>query len=237
MKMRFGIAVLGLLAIGSLIGCGGSGSPLPDPNYRFINLCPDASLDLLVNDDTEFANVAFMQDPTDFKSVKSEIKDFSIEENGSTVIIDSQTNTLAGNTDTLVLAYGLNNFGTEPEKRLRIGFQQINRIAPNGTKSRVYAMNAFNRDLGNQNYSVVFKNPGTLATITFSAVALGGVTMQEIDAGPTTLVAQRENTETEVASVTKTFEAGKIYLMVLTGTESGTGALAPTINFIEIPAK
>ena len=62
-------------------------------------------------------------------------------------------------------------------------------------------------------------------------------TDQVIDAGTVTLVAQRESTETVVATVTKTFEAGKIYVMALTGTESGTGATAPAINFIEIAPK
>ena len=236
MKLRFGIAVIGLLSIVSQFGCGGgSSSVLPDPNYRFINLCPDANLDLLVNDDIEFTNVGFLDATTTFKSVKSELKDFTIQETGSTVALDSQATTLTGNTDSLVLAYGLKDFGAENEKRLRFSFQQINRVMPNGSKARVYAMNAFNRDTGNQNFSVIFKNPGTLSSINFASVALGGVTMQEIDAGPQTLVAQRENTETEVATVTKTFEAGKIYLMALTGTESGTGTQAPTINFIEIP--
>ncbi|MBS1728510.1 MAG: DUF4397 domain-containing protein [Armatimonadetes bacterium] len=236
MKLRSGIVGFALLVL-AIVGCGGGSSTiLPDPNYRFMNFCPDATLDLLVNDDTVNTNVGFLDDTTTFKSVKSELKDFSIEETGSTVVIDSQATTLTGNTDTLVLAYGLNNYGTENEKRLRFSFQTVNRIAPNPSKARVYAFNALNRDPGNQNFSVVFKNPGTLSNINFAAVALGGVTMQEIDAGPQTLVAQRENTETEVATVTKTFEGGKIYLMALTGTESGTGNLAPTINFIEIPS-
>lgn len=235
MKVRSGIVGFGLLVL-AIVGCGGGSSTvLPDPNYRFLNFCTDAKLDLLVNDEIEFTNVDFLDDTTTFKSVESKLKDFSIEETGSTVIIDSQATTLAGNTNTLVLAYGLNNFGTENEKRLRFGFQQVNRVAPNGTKARVYAFNAFNRDEGNQNFAIIFKNPGTVSSINFSPINLGEFSIQEIDAGPQTLVAQRQNTETEVATVTKTFEAGKIYVMALTGTESGTGNKAPTISFIEIP--
>lgn len=238
MKLRSGLAVFGFLSmVGTMVACGGgSSSVLPDPNNRFINLCPDANLDLLVDDTTEYSNIAFLDSTTLFKSVKSEVKDFGIAENGSTVLIDAISATLPGNTDTLVLAYGLNNFGSENEKRLRLSFQSVNRVAPNGSKSRVYAMNAFNRLAGNQNFAVIFKNPGTISTVNFPGVAFGGVTMQEIDSGPVTLVAQRENTETEVATVTKTFEPGKIYLMALTGNEGGAGAFAPTITFIEIPS-
>lgn len=236
MNLRFVSVVFGMLTLMCLFACGGGGGTiLPDPNYRFINLCPDASLDLMVDDDTTVTNVAFLADTTLFQSVKSEDKDFSILETGSTVVIDSQATTLGGNTDTLVIAFGLNNFQTENEKRLRFIFQQVNRVAPNGTKARVYAMNAFNRDFGNQNFAVTFKNPGTISTVNFNPVNLGELDVKEIDAGPVTLVAQRLNTETVVATVTKTFESGKVYLMALTGTESGTGAQAPTISFIEIP--
>jgi len=235
MKLSSRIIGFGLL-VGTLVACGGGSSAvLPDPNYRFINFCTDAKLDLLVDDTIEVTNIDFLDDTTTFKSVEPELKDFSIQETGSTVIIDSQVATLVGNTNTLVMAYGLNNFGTENEKRLRFSFQQVNRITPNGSKARVYAFNAFNRDVGNQNFAVVFKNPGTLSSINFSAVNLGEFSIQEIDSGPQTLVAQRQNTETEVATVTKTFEAGKVYIMALTGTESGTGAKAPAISFIEIP--
>ena len=237
MKLKLGFAVLGLLAIVGQFGCGGSGSPLPDPNYRFINLCTDVTLDFVIDGTVTVPNVGFMDSTTTFKTVEAKIKDFGIEQNGSTVLLDNQAFTLTGNTDTLMVAFGLLNNGTETEKRAQFAQESVNRIAPNGTKARVYAFNAFDRDPGNQNFSIIFKNPGTLSSINFPSIAFGNMTMLEIDASTQTLVAQRENTETEVATVPKTFEAGKIYVMALTGTESGTGATAPTINFIEIPAK
>lgn len=237
MKFNSGIVTLGLF-LGCILGCGGSsGGTLPDPNFRFVNFCPDANLDLLVDDTAEFTNVAFLDANTVFKTVKSELKDFIIQETGSTIAIDSQSQTMSLNTDHLVIAFGLNNFSTDNEKRLRFLFQPVNRVIPNGSKARVYGMNTFCRDVGSQNFAVIFKNPGTISTINFNAVNFGEVTVQEIDAGPTTLVAQRQNTDTEVATVTKTFEAGKIYLMALTGTQSGTGATAPAINFIEISTR
>lgn len=237
MKLNSGIVAFGLL-VGCILGCGGSSAgTLPDPNYRFINFCTDATLDMLIDDDVVDTNISFLDATTLFKTTDPDLQDFSIQETGSTILIDSQTQSMAANTDNLVIAFGLNNFATENEKRLRFLFQPVNRTIPNGSKSRVYGMNTFCRDIGNQNFAVIFKNPGTISTINFNPVNFGEVTVQEIDAGPVTLVAQRQNTDTEVATVTKTFEAGKIYLMALTGTESGTGANAPTINFIEIPVK
>ena len=237
MNLRFGIIGFGLL-LACILGCGGSsGGSLPDPNYRFINFCTDANLDMLIDDTTVYTNIAFLDATTVFKTTESKLEDFSIEQTGSTIIIDSQTQTMSKNTDNLVIAIGLNNFGTENEKRLRFIFQDINRALPNGSKSRVYATNTFVRSLGNQNFAVIFKNPGTISTINFNPTNFGDVVVQEIDSGPTTLVAQRQNTETVVATVTKTFEAGKIYLMALTGTEGGTGAAAPTISFIELPPR
>ncbi len=236
MKLRSGIIGLGVF-LSVAMGCGGSAGKLPDPNYRFINFCTDANLDMLVNDTVQFTNIAFLDSSTLFKTTESKIQDFGIEETGSTVVIDSQTQTLPTNSDNLFIAFGLKNFGTENEKRLRFLSQPINRAVPNGSKSRVYGMNTYNRSVGNQNFAVIFKNPGTISTINFNPVNFGDVTVQEIDAGPTTLVAQRQNTETEVATVTKNFEAGKIYFMALTGVEGGVGVKAPTINFIEIPVK
>ncbi|MEI7985078.1 MAG: hypothetical protein WCI55_05565 [Armatimonadota bacterium] len=237
MKVYSGIVAFGLLG-GCLLGCGGSSTgQLPDPNYRFVNLCTDANLDMLVDDDIEFTNIAFLDTTTIFKSKESKLREYAIQENGSTVIIDSQSQTMSDNTDNLIIAFGLNNFSTENEKRLRFLFQPVNRTVPNGSKARVYGINTFCRDFGSQNFAVIFKNPGTISTINFNPVNFGEVTVQEIDAGPTTLVAQRQNTDTEVATVTKTFEAGKIYVMALTGTESGTGANAPAINFIEVTTR
>lgn len=237
MKLSSGIVAFGLL-VGCILGCGGSTTgKLPDPNYRFMNLCTDANLDLLIDDDVVDTNVAFLDTNTIFRTTDPKLEDFTIQETGSTVAIDSQSQAMSANTDHLIVAFGLNNFGTENEKRLRFLFQPVNRTAPNGSKARVYGMNTFCRDTGNQNFAVIFKNPGTISAINFNPVNFGEVTVQEIDAGPVTLVAQRQNTDTEVATVTKTFEAGKIYLMALTGTESGTGANAPAINFIEIAAK
>jgi hypothetical protein len=233
----FGIIGLGLI-LSSIMGCGGSSAgSLPDPNYRFINFCTDANLDMLVNDTTEYINIAFLDATTLFKTTKPVLEDFSIEQTGSTVIIDSQSQAMSSNTDNLVIAFGLNNFGADNAKRLQFLFQPVNRAVPNGSKARVYGMNTFCRDTGNQNFAVIFKNPGTISTINFNPVDFGAVTVQEIDAGPTTLVAQRQNTETVIATVNKTFEAGKIYLMALTGTESGTGVNAPAVSFIEIPTR
>lgn len=237
-NLRIGSKLAAASLLVTLFACGGGGgSPLPDANLAFLNLSTDTALDFYMNDTIPFTNVGFKEGGTTFSQVDDELNDFEIYETGSTIPIDSQALTLALNTDHLAIAIGLNNFGAETEKRLRFVVQDLNRTVPTGSKSRVYALNSFVRDTGNQNFSVIFKNPGTLSTVNFAAVGFGDITMQEIDSGPIDLVAQRESTETEVAAITKNFEPGKIYFMALTGSESGTGALAPTISFVEIPAK
>jgi hypothetical protein len=223
---------LGLL----VIGCGGSSgtNALPDPNLRFINVAPDVSLNLDADEDNLFSNLSFLAGTSQFVKIKNELKDFVMTENGSTVAIDSQTTTLAKDTDHLFVAFGKKDFGAETEKRLRFSPFQVNRRTPNGTKARVYGFNGFVRSVGEQNFGVVFKNPGTISTINFAPVAFGEITSQEIDAGPQTLVAQRQFTETEFATVTKNFEPGKIYFMVFSGVEGTTGATTPAISFIEL---
>ena len=225
---------LGALAV-TILACGGGGVTtveLPDPKVRLINLAPAVSLDLVVNDSAIVSNAGSGGSATTFTSVAAEEKDFSINENGSSIVIDSQARTLNKDTDHLVLAFGLKDFGTENVKRLRFDFFGVNRVVPNGNKARVYAFNSFVRATGEDSYAVIFKNPGTNPTISFNAVDFGQIASSEIDAGPTTLTAQRQFTETEVVTTTKNFEAGKIYLMVFGGQEP-----SPAITFFEIQPK
>jgi hypothetical protein len=112
MNLRFGIFGLGLF-LGCVLGCGGGTSSQPDPNYDLVNFCTDANLDLLIDDTTVYTNIGFDDPTTPFKTTKSKLQDFSIEQTGSTVIIDSQTQAMSSNTDNLIIAVGLNNFGTE----------------------------------------------------------------------------------------------------------------------------
>ena len=219
----------------TIFACGGGGgsvAELPNPNFRVINLAPTVAVDFYVNDSAVVSNVAAGATTTTFSSTESEEKDFSINENGSNVVIDSQARTLNKDSDHLALAFGLKDFGTENQKRLRFDFFPVNRIVPNGNKARVYAFNSLVRTTGEDSYAVTFKNPGTNPTISFGAIDFGQITSSEIDAGPTTLTAQRQFTETEVVTTTKDFEAGKIYLMVFGGQEP-----TPTITFFEIQPK
>jgi len=228
------IVGLGALAI-TILACGGGGgtpAELPDPNFRLVNLAPGVSLDFYVNDAVAVSNVGFGATSTSFRSTKSEEQDFSVNENESSIVIDSQAKTLNKNSNHLAIAFGLKDFGTENLKRLRFDFFDVNRLVPNGNKSRVYAFNSFVRSTGEDSYAVTFKNPGLNPVIQFNAIDFGQITSNEIDAGPTTLTAQRQFTESEVVTVTQNFEAGKIYLMVFGGQEP-----SPTITFFEIQPK
>jgi hypothetical protein len=234
LKTHFLIASL-FISSAILSGCGGSSAAtLPDPTISFINFVPDAALDFQVNDDVKFSNVQFADNAGNFQSVAVEEIDYVIFENGSTVPIDISSTNSPKNANELYVALGLKNFGTETEKRARLTNFAINRVRPNATKSRVYAFNAYVRANGNQNFAVEFKNPGQNPSINFAAIPFGGNTAQDLDAAPITLVAQRQFTETDVASITKTLESGKIYLMVLTGIEGAVGVTAPQIKFFEL---
>lgn len=228
------VFALGALAV-TILACGGGGgnpAELPDPNIRVINLAPGVSVDFFVNDNVFASNVGSGAPTTTFISTKNEQQDFSINENGSSIVVDSQSRTLNKDTNNLAIAYGLKDFGTENLKRLRFDFFEVFRQVPNGNKARVYAFNSLVRATGEDSYAVIFKNPGTNPLVQFNPVDFGQITSSEIDAGPTTLTAQRQFTETEVVTVTKDFEAGKIYLMVFGGQDP-----TPTISFFEIQPK
>lgn len=231
MKKFFSVGSFALIAT-LMAGCGGSGSSSitrRDPAIQFFNLAPTVALDMLVDDTATFSNIASGAASSGFSSVESRIFDYSIRENGSTVELDNQANTLGYDTDFVAIAYGKKDFGTENAKRIQLSLNVINRTIPNGNKSRVYALNTMIRAAGEDAYAVVFKNPGTNPTVSFDAVNYGGITSKEIDSGSVTLTAQRQSTETEVVTVTKDFEPGKIYLMVFGGEEP-----TPTITFFEI---
>ncbi len=227
------ILALGALAI-AILACGGGGGgvEVPDPTIRVINLAPAVAVDFYINDDISVSNVATGDSTTLFKDTKNEEQDYSINENGSSIVVDSQAKTLNKNTNNLAIAFGLKDFGTENQKRLRFDFFEVFRQAPNGNKARVYAFNSLIRAAGEDSYAVIFKNPGTNPVIQMNPVDYGQMTSAEIDAGPTTLTAQRQFTETEVVTTTKDFEAGKIYLMVFGGQDP-----TPTITFFEIQPK
>lgn len=230
------VRLIGLAALMvTIVACGGGGgSPaeLPDPNYRFVNVSAGTALDFYVNDTATVSNSAAGSTKSTFLSTKAEEQDYSINENGSSIVIDSQAKTLNKNSDHLSVAFGVKDFGAENAKRLRFEFFEINRVIPNGNKARVYAFNSMIRATGEDSYAVIFKNPGSNPVVQFNPVDFGQMTNQEIDAGPITLAAQRQFTETEVVTVTKDFEAGKIYLMVFGGQEP-----SPTITFFEIQPK
>jgi len=226
------VAILLLIA-----GCGGSGSNssnLPDPAARFINLSPDVSLDYFTNEDSRATNLGFGASSPNFQTFSPDQLDVSTRATGSSIELTNDLFTFQSSSNTLIVSYGFNNFGTENEKRLQTTFLNVDRRPPNGTKSRVIAFNAFLRPTGDGNVSVGFKDSLTNPSITFAPTAFGRSSVRELDAGPVTLFAQREGTESEIANITRTLEPGKIYLMYIGGIEGTVGVTVPAIEFIEI---
>jgi len=234
---------LATLALGVLAGCGGSSgsiSSLPDPRLRFFNLSPDSTLDLRLNDDTKATNIPYGASGANFFSLDIDEEaeyDLALRATGSTIDLTNDYRTFARDTNWVVVAHGLQTFGTENSKRLQASLVNVDRTRPNGTRSRVVAFHGYVPATGNDNFPIVFKNDLTIPTISFSALNFGGFASQEIDAGPQTFIAQRQSTDGEITRVTKVFESGKIYLMYIGGVEGATGATAPKIDFFEIQPK
>lgn len=231
-----------LLAFGALAsavslmgGCGGSGgNSLPDPALRVINLAPDVNIDVDLNNSTLVSNVPFLATNTNFSSKTADPYDFFIRESGSGSDLVAEAYTLSKNVDYLYLVFGLKNFGSEPLKRLRGSLLSFSRTAPNGTKARVLAFNAYVRATGFETPAVQFRSPGDSPQISFPVTAFGGGTSLELDAGSTTLQARVSGAEEVVAEATQVLDPGKIYLMVLSGVEGGSGVTAPAIRFFQI---
>ncbi len=234
---------LATLALGVLAGCGGSSgsvTALPDPRLRFFNLSPDSTLDLYLNDDTRATNIAYGASAANFFSLDIDEEteyDLALRATGSTIDLTSEFRTFARDTNWLVVAFGLQTFGTENSKRLQASLVNVDRTRPNGTRSRVVAFHGYVPATGNDNFPIILKNDLTIPTISFPALNFGGFTTQDIDAGPQTFIAQRASTDGEITRVTKVFESGKIYLMYVGGVEGAAGATAPKIDFFEIQPK
>ena len=241
--MRTLRSYLALPVVASLLlmcGCGGSGSnsnELPDPTVRFANLSPDVTLDYFTDDDSRATNIGFGATSASFNSLDPAERDVSTRATGSSIELTNDLFSFQRDTNTLIVSYGLNNFGTENEKRLQTAFVNVDRKTPNGTKSRVIAFNAYVRATGDGNIPIVFKDSITNPSITFSAINFGGSNVKELDAGQVTLFAQQEGTDNQITSVTKTLEAGKIYLMYLGGIDGSAGATTPSVQFIELQTR
>lgn len=222
-------------------GCGGSGVNAnlpPDPLVQFFNCSPDSvPLTFGFDDDIVANGLGYLGSTPGFaERIPGEQDVYALPTAGGDIIW-SEVTSLERDKSYIILAYGLQNFGTETEKRLRIAILTTNRTAPNNS-ARIIILHAYNRKPGFDTPLVDFQNPGQNPQYKQEGITFGNRVELTVNAGSYTFVARRTNTEDEITpQVTKNFEAGKIYFAVISGIEEGAGALAPKISFFDVPAK
>ncbi len=190
-----------------------------------------------MNDDKEGDALGYGASTADFTRVKPDMYDFTIHPTGAAEDAWAQAYQLGNNQDFGVVAYGLQNFGDEFFKRLRLSFVPVNRSQPNGSRARLIIFNGFNRVAGFENVPVDFKNPGDNPQNDVAGIQFGNASVLEVDAGTQTFEMRLSGAEQVFVTKDLTFGAGKIYLVLLSGVEDGGGAQAPDIKLVELQSK
>ncbi len=239
------IALAGL-SLGLLYaGCGGGGGTDPStfPTLIFVNASADtAALDLWLNESALATDFVYLDTNADFVTFKfiSESEgayDVLMQDSGTEEIYDSQNLVFLRDTHTVIVALGLQDFGTEFLKRLRTVFVEIDRTAPNGNKAKLFVVHAFVRETGFATPEIVFQNPGENPQFFTPGIAFGSFEEITVDSGTMDWVVKREGSTGTVvyASKTESLNSGSIYLVVVSGIENDAlPANQPSINFIEL---
>lgn len=227
--------MLGLMLAAALIGCGGGGGTNTSPRVRFLNASPDTvSLSFNLDDDTLATGVTYGNLTSAPVTTLAGDKDISTFEDGTSIQLDSVVSTFTTDKDHLVASVGEKNFGTENEKRLQLLNLPIDTTVPNGSKARLVVLHAFNRSTGNPTPALRLKNPGTTPLFSTS-VDYASVSTLTVDAG--TYDWEVKPTTAEQVFVSQTgviLSAGKIYLVLISGIEAGTGSQVPSLRFIPL---
>ena len=232
------IVVAGMVA--AMVGCGGGGggaSTKTYPQIRAINASPDAgSVDFLLNDTKIASGIGYLGSSADFVKHKSEDYDLTIQNPGSAESLDVLAFTPPENKSIITLASGLKDFGTEFDKRIRVTDFQVDRTIPNGSKARLIVLNTFVAAAGASNQTIDFQD-GDRPRFPVTGLDFDENGVVEVDAGTYTYEARRAGSDLVYVSSTLTFQAGKIYLVVVSGQDGGTGALEPKITPIVLTDK
>lgn len=244
------VAILTALAV--VLGCGGSSglnSQPPNPVVAFINASPDSpALDAFLNNIQLANNIPYLSSAprsgavTTFASFEVGEYDVRVEpdgvpENGADPIV-FQFNR---DSNSMVVAFGLENDGGEFEKKLQTTTFSVDRTKPNGDKARLIIVNGLVGSPGFESPTIDFRNPGDNSIVNVPNIAYGGNNNTLIDSGAQTFVARLTGTEGDEGNITPdttfTFGAGKFYAAIISGVEGEAGALSPRITFLEIQTK
>lgn len=240
MKVRRLLPLVSFGAALLLAGCGGSGtdsSLAPDPLVMFLNFSPDSQpTDFYVDGELKGNDVTYLTPAAGFSFIEPGDSDCTIAPN---VGDEFWSEAVAFNRDEsyIIANFGLENFGTENLKRMRIAVFRTDRTSQNNS-ARIFIVHAYNRAVDFQTPALDFQNPGNNPQYKKDGITFGNRVDLVVDAGTYTFVARRAGTESEITpEVTKLFESGKIYLAVVSGIEGEVGARAPKITFFDVPAK
>lgn len=231
------VGLIAAIAV-SLVACGGGGGgggSTNDPRIRYVNASPDtAPVTFTLDDGDEATGVGYLGLSSAFEDLEQESYDVSVREDGDNPSLDAFTTQFTNDNEYLLACVGLKNFGSEPFKRLRLVNLQINLTAPNGSRSRIYVLHAFNREGGLDTPNIDMRNPGDNPQYKVENIAFGALGTLEIDASTQTFVARRNNSESVYATETFTFAGGGIYLAIVGGIENAGGVQTPQIEFIRL---
>jgi len=187
-----------------------------------------------VNESVAASSVPYGGSNPTFLSEQSGLTDLTIFEHGQAIPLWSEADTLAKNTSYVAVAIGEEGYGAETDKRPQFAFASIDRSAPNGSQARIYVVHALEEAAGVPTPNIDFTNPGNNPTFALTNLAPGSVTELMVNAGSQEFIARQTDTQGSYADKTFTFQAGQVYLMVVTGINGDTGAEAPTINQIAV---
>lgn len=248
-----------LAAVAVVAGCGGSGGGVPvgkDPFVIFVNGSSNAGSVLFsLNDEPKGGNLAPLKSSApiqvEFVSDTDGGYDVAVESTDRSDIFDSQVNTFERDTSTIVAAFGLKDFGTEDEKRLRLAILSVERTAPTGNRARLIVLHGYNLRNGFSTPAINFlsanpADPDNLDNPQFSLtnIAYGTVSSITVDVDPNPAnhlvwVVRREDAEARLSTPiapNPALKAGGIYLVVVSGLEDGDADPRDAkVTFIEIP--
>jgi len=232
---KTGLVLLAATCAAACGGGGGGGGEVNDPRVRYVNASPDVSpVTFSLDGEDKATGVAYLNLSPSFVEEDQGSYDIAVREDGANPELDAIAASLANDQEYLVVCFGLENYGTEFLKRLRLANLQIDMTAPNGNRSRLYVLHAFNRAPGLDTPSIDLRNPGENPQYRVENIDFGTIKPLEIDASTQTFVARRSESESVYATNTGTFVPGGIYLTIVSGIENAVGAQAPVIQFIKI---
>lgn len=216
-------------------GGGGGGSSPNKPRLRYLNASPDASpLSFSLDGNLRASGIGYLDLSPEFDEEDADSYDLTVKEDGDNPDFDAITASFGDDREYMVFGVGLENFGTETLKRLRLFVSEVSLTAPNGNKSRIYVLHAFNRATGFDTPNIDLRNPGDNPQYKVENISYGTIGALEIDASTQTFVARRSSSESVYVTKTETFVGGGIYIGIVSGVENAVGPTAPAITFIRI---